>query len=253
MTVKTVKLGNIALGSGQPKIAVPITGATTTEIIDQANQIKKANPDVVEWRIDYFEGVTDQNKLKDAAQKLRTALDGMALLTTFRTKSEGGETDLDDANYFKIGSWIVDFELTDALDIELYHDQQEVDKLIDKAYKKQIVVIMSNHHFDKTPSQEEILTTLTKMADRGADVAKVAVMPNSSEDVLTLLTATNKATKKLEIPVITMSMGDLGKVSRISGEVFGSSLTFGAVGAASAPGQISIENLRSDMADLQLH
>ena len=80
----------------------------------------------------------------------------------------------------------------------------------------------------------------------GMDVAKIAVMPQSEKDVLILLEATSEM-KQLhpETPVITMSMGKLGVISRIAGEVFGSALTFGTAGSASAPGQIPAEELKT--------
>jgi len=69
-------------------------------------------------------------------------------------------------------------------------------------------------------------------------------MPESAEDVLTLLSATNEMFKKYaDRPIVTMSMGPLGVISRMSGEIFGSSMTFGAVGQVSAPGQIPVEQL----------
>ena len=65
-----------------------------------------------------------------------------------------------------------------------------------------------------------------------------------SQDVVTLLAATEEmSTKHANRPIITMSMGGLGLVSRLSGETFGSALTFGAAKAASAPGQISVDKL----------
>ncbi len=103
---------------------------------------------------------------------------------------------------------------------------------------------MSNHDFDKTPAEDDIVGRLTSMVEYGADVAKMAVMPNSVQDVITLLEATHRASLSLSKPIITMSMGDLGKVSRIAGEVFGSSLSFGTVGAASAPGQVALDHLK---------
>ena len=42
-------------------------------------------------------------------------------------------------------------------------------------------------------------------------------------------------------PVITMSMGTLGAVSRLCGEAFGSAMTFANPGAASAPGQVPLD------------
>ncbi|MBK4329426.1 type I 3-dehydroquinate dehydratase, partial [Enterobacter hormaechei] len=47
--------------------------------------------------------------------------------------------------------------------------------------------------------------------------------------------------------LITMSMGKSGGVSRVTGRLFGSAMTFGTVGQASAPGQIAIAKLREVM------
>ena len=82
----------------------------------------------------------------------------------------------------------------------------------------------------------------------GADIAKVAVMPKNYKDVLVLLNATLKArTEHLEIPIITMSMGPEGGVTRLAGGLFGSDLTFAIGKEASAPGQIPIGELRQAM------
>jgi 3-dehydroquinate dehydratase-1 len=249
---QAVQLGKIELGNGRPKIAVPITGNTKDEIIKQAEQIKIAQPDLVEWRIDFFDDVTNKKNLKETAESLRNTLSDLPILTTFRTHDEGGELALSEKDYFEICKNIIEFARSDALDIELNHDNDAVQEIVDLAQDAQIVTIMSNHDFDKTPEQTDIVERLTQMSDLGADVAKIAVMPRSTDDVLTLLNATNEARQKLTLPLITMSMGDLGKVTRLSGEVFGSAITFATVGAASAPGQIPIENLRQELDDLKI-
>ena len=80
----------------------------------------------------------------------------------------------------------------------------------------------------------------------GCDILKIAVMPNSKQDVLTLLSATEEMYRAhAHQPLVTMSMGGQGVISRLCGEVFGSSMTFGAVGQTSAPGQIPMERLNS--------
>ncbi|HFB1518171.1 type I 3-dehydroquinate dehydratase, partial [Neisseria gonorrhoeae] len=86
---------------------------------------------------------------------------------------------------------------------------------------------------------------LKQMEDCGADICKIAVMPQSSEDVLTLLSATLEAKRLVAKPVITMSMGQTGAVSRLAGQVFGSSITFGSGTQNSAPGQIGVSALRA--------
>jgi 3-dehydroquinate dehydratase-1 len=68
-------------------------------------------------------------------------------------------------------------------------------------------------------------------------------MPRDLGDVLTLLAATNEANGKARIPLISMSMGPLGSVTRMIGGVFGSSLSFAVGEGSSAPGQIPIADL----------
>ncbi|KRM77596.1 type I 3-dehydroquinate dehydratase [Secundilactobacillus collinoides] len=252
MANPTVKVGNTVLGSGRPKIAVPITGKTEEDILTQAADIKAAQPDVVEWRIDFFEGVLDASALAQTGKKLHDAIGDLALLTTFRTNGEGGELVLDDAGYFQVCENVIAGQFTDALDVERYHEESAVKGIIEKAHAQKVVIIMSNHDFDKTPAEDDIVGRLTSMVEYGADVAKMAVMPNSVQDVITLLKATHRASLSLSKPIITMSMGDLGKVSRMAGEVFGSSLSFGTVGAASAPGQVALDHLKVELEDLKL-
>lgn len=83
------------------------------------------------------------------------------------------------------------------------------------------------------------------MEKAGAHIGKLAVMPGKEEDVLALLNVTLKAKRTLSIPVITMSMSNLGMISRICGELCGSVLTFGCIEKASAPGQIPVDKLAS--------
>lgn len=108
-----------------------------------------------------------------------------------------------------------------------------------------IFVISSNHDFNKTPSKDEIVSRLVKMKNLGGDIVKIAVMPNNTADVLDLLSATEEMHKNYPtLPIISMSMGKLGIISRISGEVFGSVMTFGSGGKLSAPGQIPIDKMK---------
>ena len=82
------------------------------------------------------------------------------------------------------------------------------------------------------------------MQELGADIPKIALMPESKRDVLKVLDATLEMTKSYgDTPIITMSMGSEGVISRISGELFGSAVTFGSLEKASAPGQINVKEL----------
>jgi 3-dehydroquinate dehydratase-1 len=250
----TVKVRNIVLGEGLPKIAVPNVGVTEEEILASAKEIAAAKPDIMEWRIDYYEaGIKDNEKLIATAKALRDVVGELPILVTFRTKNEGGVLELGEDEYLDLVATVVTNRLGDAVDIELFHDEERVKELVKQAHNYNVVVIMSNHDFEKVPAKDVIEFRLKKMAELGADVPKLACMPHSADDVLTLLSATNNARKALSTPITTMAMADLGKVSRIAGQVFGSCLSFGAVGKTSAPGQLSIEDLRNAENYLELH
>lgn len=78
------------------------------------------------------------------------------------------------------------------MDVEAFTGDEIVRKIIEKAHEHGVKVVASNHDFFKTPSKEEIISRLIKMRDLGADIPKIAVMPQSKKDVLTLLSATEE-------------------------------------------------------------
>ena len=210
------------------------------------------NTDLIEWRIDFFDQVEDAEKLVETTKKLRQVMSEIPLLTTFRTHFEGGVKKLSEEEYFDICRVLIKEKATDLLDLELFRKTSKLKEIIAEAHENNIYIIMSNHDFDKTPETSELERRLTLMKTFGADIAKIAVIPNSARDVLNLLLATDNMKYKLNCPLITMAMGDLGKVTRISGEVFGSCLTFGTVGDASAPGQIESTNLKGILDTLKI-
>ena len=122
-----------------------------------------------------------------------------------------------------------------------------------QALQQHVQVIGSYHDFQGTPQEMQITKRLLAMHDNGADIPKMAVMPQRKEDVLTLMCATLQAKRQIpDTPVIAMSMGALGAVSRVAGANFGSAVTFGCYGETSAPGQIPLEELRVALKRLQI-
>ena len=243
--MNTVKVRNMVLGEGIPKICVPIVGQTKEAILDEAKKITSLPVDVVEWRIDWFDDVFDFAKLEDVLKDLRAVLGDIPLLMTFRTSKEGGEKAIEDDVYADINIKAAQTGYVDLVDVEVFTGDEIVKKIIDGAHAAGVKVVASNHDFDKTPDKDDIVGRLRKMQELGADVPKIAVMPNSAADVLTLLAATDEMyTKYADRPIITMSMKGTGVVSRLAGEVFGSALTFGAAAKASAPGQMAVEDLK---------
>lgn len=243
---KTVKVRGLTIGEGAPKICVPMVGETITELIEEASLLKTVDLDVVEWRVDFFEHVEDLDKVIEALSAIRSILDNTPLVFTFRSAKEGGEKEVSTAYYFELNKVIAESGQIDIVDVELFNDDEEIRSLISAAHSHNVYVIISNHDFDKTPEKEEIVSRLRKAQELGGDVPKIAVMPNSTADVLTLLDATNTMNEQYaDRPIITMSMAGMGVISRLAGEVFGSSLTFGAAKKASAPGQVPVTELRN--------
>lgn len=244
-------VGNVVFGEGRPKIIVPIVGRSKEEILESAKEIRKIDCDVVEWRIDFFDDVTEHGAVSKLAKEVKDTVN-KPLLVTFRTKKEGGVLELSDDKYFEIYEEVVENSEIDLLDVELFMAEDKVASLIEKAHNNNIKIVMCNHDFDKTPELEEIVNRLVSMSKKDADICKIAVMPNNNKDVLTLLEATRLAKEQIDKPLITMSMGALGMISRVSGEVFGSSATFGAAKQSSAPGQVPVKKLREILETLKL-
>lgn len=247
--MNTVKVRNIEIGAGAPKIIIPIVGVTKEEILDAARSFASVTYDVVEWRVDWFEGVFDFARVEEVLKELRDILGDKPLLMTFRTSKEGGEKAISDADYIDLNVKAANTGYVDFVDVEIFTGDDVVSTIIEKAHAAGVKVIASNHDFHKTPAKSDIIYRLRKMQDMGADIPKIAVMPQNKKDVLTLLAATEEmANDYADRPIITMSMAGTGVISRLCGEVFGSSMTFGAVGKASAPGQMGAEDLNTVLA-----
>lgn len=252
--MKSFTIKQVTIGSGIPKICVPIVAHTKDELLEQLSDFDRPETDLLEWRIDYMDCLTNTSELVNIANTIQARLPKKPLLVTFRSKREGGEQELSSEDYFALLRTLAKYKVADLLDVELFStdDVAFLKNSVQEVQSYGCKVILSNHDFSKTPAKEEILSRLTTMQDLGADVAKIAVMPNSAEDVLALLSATREMSEEIaEIPIVTMSMGKLGAISRICGQTFGSAITFGSLKKSSAPGQIEISELSNLLQTLQ--
>lgn len=244
--MKTVKLRNVEIGAGLPKVIVPIVGKTRDEIVAKGRELASLPLHVVEWRVDFYDDALDTAQVLETLKQLRAALGEIPILFTFRTKREGGEKEIDLDAYTALNTAVAQSGDADAIDVEAFSGDSVVARNIQAVHAAGKVVVGSYHSFRNTPSQADLVYRLRKMQDMDADLPKIAVMPQSKADVLTLLSATEEMTRcYADRPILTMSMSAAGVISRLSGEVFGSSMTFGMVGKASAPGQIPVEQLNA--------
>ncbi len=235
---------NVKIGEGMPKICVPIVGATTEAVIKEALSLEAMPADLVEWRVDWFEDALDTQKVVKALSKLREAVKQMPILFTFRSSKEGGEKPIGEAAYLALNQAAVQSGYVDLVDVEVFSAGGAARGVIDAAHACGVKAVASYHDFHKTPDKEEMVNRLRRLQEFGADILKLAVMPQGKADVLALLAATEEMCRLYaHSPVITMSMSSTGVVSRICGEAFGSAVTFGTVGKASAPGQMGVQDL----------
>jgi 3-dehydroquinate dehydratase I len=243
---KIVTVRGIKIGEGIAKICAPLVGGTLIRLMEEAAYLKTVEVDIVEWRVDFFEHVEVCEKVMEALGKIREILPDIPLIFTFRSMKEGGEKEVSESYYFELNQIIAKTGLVDIIDIELFNDEQKVKSVVEAAHSSGVLVIISNHDFDRTPAKEEIISRLRKAQELGADFPKIAVMPKNTADVLTLLDATNTMHEQYAYrPIITMSMAGKGVISRLAGGIFGSAITFGAAQKASAPGQVPIAELRN--------
>lgn len=239
-----VTVRDIKIGEGIPKICVPIVGRTQTEIIKLAKECTGLPLNLVEWRADWFEDVKDISAVLKTVKELRKVLGDIPLLFTFRTAKEGGQCTIEKDMYKELNIAVSASGLADLIDVEVFAGKALVKEVIEEAHKYGALVIASNHDFEKTPPKEELIDRLMLMQQLGADILKIAVMPRTERDVLTLLDATcTMKDQYAKCPLITMSMAGLGALSRICGETFGSAVTFASARKASAPGQIDVKAL----------
>jgi 3-dehydroquinate dehydratase-1 len=242
-----ISLSGKMIGEGdRPLVCTPVIGKTRELILMELTTVLEKKPDLIEWRVDFFEGITDLNKVVSLAKQIVANTGDIPVIFTLRSNVEGGNNiPLSREDVFEIIATVCNDTNIAYVDYELSNPPEQIKSLRQITAETNTKIIASFHDFNLTPDKNFLLGKLLEAKEYGADVAKIAVMPNSLEDVLTLLGVTLEANKTVDIPIITVSMGTYGVASRLFGGVFGSAVTFAVGQDSSAPGQIPIEELRT--------
>ncbi len=242
---RPLKIGEKWLGGTQVFTCIPVTSTTQADLRRDIRSAAALHPDAIEWRADFYDQADQPDALADTLRAIAPEAGGAAILFTLRAQKEGG------AKFIPVPTRIEAIHaccrtgLVAMADFELRGGSaDEICSVRDICREAKTRLILSSHYFENTPPEEELRRVLSAEQEAGADICKCAVMPQSFEDVLTLMRATYRArTGDIEGPMITMSMGELGKITRIIGGSFGSDLTFAAGSNASAPGQVPAQTL----------
>ncbi|MDL2274800.1 type I 3-dehydroquinate dehydratase [Desulfosarcina sp. OttesenSCG-928-G10] len=246
-----VRVRNTVIGGTMPLICIPLIAADTASLLEQAEEMVVLKPDLMEWRIDGYHGLDDERACRNALSALRSCMGSLPLILTCRMPDEGGMQSLSRETRLSVLRALIQTGEVDLTDIEMANDEAFIGEIKAVSALHGVRLIYSAHDFSRTPDAAAIVRLLEKAQALGADIAKVAVAPTCFADSLTLMQATLSArTGPLKIPMITMAMGQMGRVTRIAGGLFGSDITFAAGQIPSAPGQIPITELRQAMAIL---
>lgn len=238
--------GKPAAGGRLPLLCAPLVGASRDALLAEAAAVRAAAPDIVEWRVDFFQAIGEGGAVVETARALRRALPGLPLLFTCRSVAEGGQrVPISEQAVAEVYRAVCEADCVDLVDYEMSNEPARFKAVREASRHRGIGLVCSYHNFQETPPAEMLGARFRHAQELGADVAKVAAMPKRPEDVLTLLSATLQASHTLDIPLISMSMGPLGAPSRVVGFAFGSALTFGVAAQSSAPGQMPIADLRA--------
>jgi 3-dehydroquinate dehydratase-1 len=251
--MKPIVVRGRPLATGRlPAVCAPLVGRTGEALAVECAAVAAKQPDLLEWRVDFFAAIGDVQAVLRAAAALRAASAGIPILFTRRAEREGGQPiALDEPQVLALYEAVVASGCIDLVDFEMANAPADVARVRALTRRHGLGLVLSFHDFQRTPADDELGARFAQAERLEADVAKVAVMPQSIEDVHRLLGATLHASRSLAIPVISMAMGGAGAVTRLCGGVFGSALTFAVGSAASAPGQIPIEDVRAALAVLQ--
>jgi 3-dehydroquinate dehydratase-1 len=229
-----------------PAVCAPLVARAAADVIAECAMVAAKKPDVIEWRVDFFEAIGDVRAVVETALQLRATAAGIPILFTRRNAREGGEAiALIEQQVVDVYRGVCANGAVDMVDFEMDNDATHVAAVRDYARAMKMPLVLSFHDFKGTPMVDDIVARFERAQALGADVAKVAVMPQSNEDVFALLAATSRASRELTIPVVSMAMGQIGVVTRANGWLFGSAMTFAVGASSSAPGQMPIEDVRS--------
>ena len=242
-----VTVRDLLIGEGMPKIIVPLTGKMPADLMKQAQRARKEpGVDAVEWRVDLYEHALWPAQVLAALKAMRAALGEIPILFTCRTAGEGGELEIEKEDYYALNLTAARSGLVDLVDVET-DTAEDVADHIAQLHELGVKVVASRHDFEKTPEDEQLRVCLERGWAVGGDISKLAVMPQSEEDTARLLAMAKAVHDGADRPLIAISMGALGVASRTEGERYGSAMTFAALGQSSAPGQIPVSQLRSEL------
>ena len=247
-----VTVRNLTIGEGKPKICVLVMGKNKADVLEAAKKAVESKADLIEWRADSLtEGEFDEDFHNEILAKMLEIIGEMPIIYTFRTLIEGGK-EIENEKYKDLILSVANAGIADIIDVEIFSFKLKARDIIDEIHSfTNVKVIGSYHDFEGTPDTAELVYRLSVIDNCNADILKIATMPHKKKDVMRIMTATILTyTRPNPKPIISIAMGNMGRVTRLLGGFTGSAITFASIGRSSAPGQMDIEEVREILTKL---
>lgn len=248
---KTVKLRNVVLGSGHLALIMPIAARSFEEVISLAKEFEPYDADILEWRVDYLEDLENLPALLETAKALREAVGERSIMVTPRHHEENGVREIKPEAKEKILFTLIRSGQIDMVDVEMRYGKSYIQNIRQECHRYGVALMVSYHDLKRTPDTPEVISLLQKEVELGADVCKVSFVAETYGDTDRLGKSIGKAREAgIDVPIVSISAGPKGVLSRICGDVFGSDGTFVSTGKTH---QIHIDDVRALRKSLKLN
>ncbi|MEW5827144.1 MAG: type I 3-dehydroquinate dehydratase [Candidatus Bipolaricaulota bacterium] len=232
--MRTVRVGSLLVGT-RPVLVASSMAETVDQMLDGARQAVEAGADCVELRIDRLPDVDAVGRL---VREMRAPHIVACRPPEFGGAFAGGESARIERLLAAVTAGAT------AVDVEVFTDPGLRDPLVDAAQRRGTPVLVGYENMKATPSLDEMIAGLRRVAELGPDLAKLAVRASSPDDLVALLCAAREAGRILGVPFAAVSLGPYGAASRPVALLLGSSFTYCATGGAAAPGQLTVGETR---------
>ena len=208
---RPLRIRGIEFGGEKPLFCIPLVPADLGSLTDQARVAIQLEPDLVEWRADFFQDATP-DALAGAARSLRQLIPDTPVIFTLRVRHEGGAQDQPQPLRSRLIEAVLPLRRRRRRRSRVEPDPSPGPADGDRSGMRGSVVLLVMHNFNETPSSGALLGHIRAMQALGADIAKFAVMPRSHEDVLRVFEVTAAARREFpDLPLVTMAMGSDGR------------------------------------------
>ncbi len=231
-------------------ICIPVTSRTYQEALSAIKRSCRV-ADVIELRMDLI----GKGNLAGLINAVRRYSDSVKIIVTCRRKEEAAPAGSHQQTGNAVKSTKEKRTLlkeaialgADFIDLELAEGSRPIRELQSLCAKKggKTKLIISYHNLKETPSLSALKKIFHRCVRYSPAVVKVVTTANHPDDNLTTLSLVAYARKQSQ-PVISLCMGDRGRISRIIAPLMGSFLSFATLGkeGRSAPGQLTVREMR---------